>query len=191
MTELYKNIEKYVFDSFRKAGRIHEVLHLIRTLHWLEKLKPDVDEALRIAAISHDIERAFRRKDVKDIVKKPGGLTSKIYFKKHEIRGAKIMAGCLEKHGAKNDFINRVKMLVSRHEQGGNDDQNLLKDADSIGFFEIYANSELISKMIRHIGKKEAKRKIDFMYDRITSNEAKRITKKWYDKMIADLETYE
>ena len=191
MTELYKNIEKYVFDSFRKAGRIHEVLHLIRTLHWLEKLKPDVDKALRIAAISHDIERAFRRKDVKEIIKKPGGLTSKIYFKKHEIRGAKIIADYLEKQGAEKKLINRVKMLVSRHEQGGNDEQNLLKDADSIGFFEIYANSELISKMIRHIGKKEAKRKIDFMYDRITSDEAKKITKKWYDKMIVDLDKYE
>ena len=191
MTELYKNIEKYVFDSFRKTGRIHEFLHLIRTLHWLEKLKPDADEALRIAAISHDIERAFRRKDVKEIIKKPEGLTSKIYFKKHEIRGAKIIADYLEIQGAEKKLINRVKMLVSRHEQGGNDDQNLLKDADSIGFFEIYANSELISKMVSYIGKKEAKRKIDFMYDRITSDEAKRITKKWYDKMIVDLEKYE
>ena len=148
MTELYKIIEKYVFYSFRKADRIHEILHLIRTLYWLGKLKPDADEALRIAAVSHDIERAFRRKDVKEIVKKPGGLTSTIYFKKHEIRGAKIIGDYLEKKGAEKKLINRVKMLISRHEQGGNDDQNLLKDADSIGFFEIYANSELISKMI-------------------------------------------
>ena len=189
MTELYRNIEKYVFYSFRKAGRIHEVLHLIRTLYWLEQLRPDADEALRIAAVSHDIERAFRRKYVKEIVKKPGGLTSTIYFKKHENRGAEILGDYLKKQGARKNLINKVKMLVSRHERGGNDDQNLLKDADSIGFFEIYANGELISEMIKHIGKKEAKRKIDFMYNRITSDEAKQITKKWYDKIIVDLES--
>jgi hypothetical protein len=33
-------------------------------------------------------------------------------------------------------MIERVMMLVSKHEVGGNDDQNLLKDADAISFLE-------------------------------------------------------
>ena len=188
MSDLYKNVERYVFKSFRKAGRIHEILHLLRTLYWLEQLEPNLDDALRIATISHDIERAFRQKDVKEIVQRPGGLISTDYFEKHEIRGAEIIAKYLKKQGARKNLISRVKMLISRHERGGNNDQNLLKDADSIGFFEIYANNELILKMIENIGKDETKKKIDFMYKRITSKEAKIIAKKWYDKAITYLD---
>jgi hypothetical protein len=190
MTDLYKNVEQYVFDSFIKAKRVHEVLHLLRTLYWLEQLRPNANEALRIASISHDIERAFRQKDVKEIVKKIGGLTSREYFEKHEIRGAEIIGGHLEKQGARKKLIERVKMLVSRHERGGNDDQNLLKDADSIGFFEIYVTGKLMQEMVEHIGKDEAKKKIDFMYNRISADKVRKIVKKWYDKAIADLGSF-
>ncbi len=187
MTDLYKNVEQYVFDSFRRAGRVPEILHALRTLYWLEKLRPDPDEALRIASISHDIERAFRQKDVKEIVKKPGGLTNKEYFEKHEGRGTKIIGDYLEKQSAKKELVNRVKMLVSRHERGGNEDQNLLKDADSIGFFEVYVAGKATAEMVSYIGENETKKKIDFMYNRITSNEVKKIVKKWYNSAIADL----
>lgn len=45
--------------------------HAQNTLEWLLKLKPDADEALQIAALGHDIERAFedtkvRRDDYRD-----------------------------------------------------------------------------------------------------------------------------
>ena len=35
------------------------------TLEWLLKLKPDADEALQIAALAHDIERAIEKRKVK------------------------------------------------------------------------------------------------------------------------------
>lgn len=188
--ELHKKVENFVFNSFRKAGRVHEILHLLRTLYWLESLNPDADQALRIAAISHDIERAFRQKDVVEIVKKTGGLTSREYFEKHEIRGAEIIGDFIERLGARKDLTNRVRMLVSRHERGGDEDQNLLRDADSIAFFEVYVAGKLMSEMIDYIGKEEARKKIEFMYERINNDEAKKISRKWRDKAISDLDAF-
>ena len=40
-------------------------IHAQNTLEWLVRLKPDADEALRIAALGHDIERAMERSKVK------------------------------------------------------------------------------------------------------------------------------
>lgn len=64
MNKYYKKAEQFVKESFVKTGKKHEMPHFERTVYWLLKLKPDADEALKIAAIAHDIERAFREKDM-------------------------------------------------------------------------------------------------------------------------------
>jgi len=41
-------------------GEVHpHSRHLLRTLEWLLELDPQASEALRIAAVTHDAERAF------------------------------------------------------------------------------------------------------------------------------------
>ncbi len=45
-------------------------------------------------------------------------------------------------------------MLVSKHEVGGNEDQNLLKDADSISFFENQVG-HFLSKQTAETGKEK------------------------------------
>jgi len=83
-------------------------------------------------------------------------------------------------------LVNRVKMLVSRHEEGGNDDQNLLKDADSISFFE---NSIpiFLAQHVNESGKDLVKKKFSWMYDRISSEKAKQIVRGWYENAIIRL----
>lgn len=76
-------------------------------------------------------------------------------------------------------------MLVSKHEEGGNADQNLLKDADSISFFE--NNVPIFLNIAKKIGKEKVKQKFDWMYNRITSKKAKQISEKWYKEAIKDL----
>jgi hypothetical protein len=186
MTELYDKVEQFVKDSYIKIGKNKQIKHFERTVYWLKQLKPDADEALLISAIAHDIERAFRKEEMYEKIKNIG-FTKIEFFRPHEERGAEIMAEFLEKEGAGKELIERVKMLISRHEEGGNDDQNLLKDADSISFFENNVPSFL--KRVEKEGKEKIKDKFDWMYNRITSDKAKQIAKQWYENAINELES--
>ncbi len=56
-----KKIEKIIKNSLVPEDLIHSK----NTLEWLLILKPDADEALQIAALAHDIERAIEERKVK------------------------------------------------------------------------------------------------------------------------------
>jgi len=62
-SELYKKAEQFIIDSFTKIGEIGQIKHFLRTAYWMKELEPSADDALLIAAVSHDIERANRQKD--------------------------------------------------------------------------------------------------------------------------------
>jgi len=184
--DLYKKSEQFVIDSFTKLGKTSQIKHFEKTVYWIKHLKADADEALLISAIAHDIERAFRKQDVKD-KKHSHSYADPAFFRPHEERGAEIMAEFLRKEGAEQKLIDRVKMLVSKHEEGGNDDQNLLKDADSISFFENNV-STFLTKHVFEVGKEKVKEKFDWMFNRITSEKAKQIARSWYEEAIKKLE---
>ena len=181
---IYNEAEQFVFDSFNKANKSSEIKHFVQTVYWLKILSPEADEALLVAAVAHDIERAFRHKDVLE-KKALVGITNIEYYRPHEERGAEIIADFLKHQNVDDGFIERVKMLVSRHEEGGNDDQNLLKDADSMSFFETNSSS-FINKPV-NISKEHVKDKFDWMFNRITSEKTKQIARPLYEKAISDL----
>jgi hypothetical protein len=183
-TELFKQVKEFVNSSFNHKG----INHFEQTVYWVKKLKPDADEALLIAAYAHDIQRAFRGSQIEKAIKKSKkGFNDKKLMKLHQEKGAEIMGKFLEKEGADKNLIERVKHLISRHEWGGDDNQNLLKDADSLSFFE--CNIEHFIKIkAREMGKDKVKAKFDWMYERITSPKAKKIAKPIYQKAIKDLE---
>ncbi|MCK4554158.1 DUF4202 family protein [Candidatus Parcubacteria bacterium] len=145
--ELYQKAEQFVIESFIKANKARSIKHFTRAVYWVKQLKHDADEALLISAMAHDIERAFRKRDVIQIMQKGGfGFIDKNFLRLHEERGAEIIGNFLKEQNASHKIIDKVKMLVSRHEEGGNDEQNLLKDADSISFFENNIESFLTRK---------------------------------------------
>ena len=84
-------------------------------------------------------------------------------------------------------FIEKVGHLVEVHEFGGNEEENTLKDADSISFLEI-----ITDLFIENIGKRwtkeEAVSKITFMYNRISSPQARELAQPFYDDAIKKLE---
>ncbi len=184
MTKLFDEVKRFVKESFERCGYREHIKHLERTVYWVKKLKPNADEALLIAAFSHDIGTAYRWKKIQKELYQTN-FTDKELIERHQKECARIIKEFLEKHGANSEIIDRVKMLVSKHEEGGNTDQNLLKDADSISFFE--NNIPIFLNMAKKIGKEKVKQKFDWMYNRITSKRARRIVKKWYDKAIKDL----
>jgi hypothetical protein len=179
---IYNQTKKFVIDSFNQAGKSEQVKHLLRTAHWLKKLRPSADQALLVSAVAHDIERAFRQKDM--IKKIADGGSARIEFRRlHEERGAEIMADFLKKQNMDDDFIKKVKGLISRHEEGGDNDQNLLKDADSVSFFENNA-SVFIAKAIKETKKKTTRQKFNWMFNRLTSKKAKQIARPLYEKAV-------
>jgi hypothetical protein len=185
MTKLYNKVKRFVEESFEKCGFKKQIKHLKRTVYWIKRLKPDADEALLIAAISHDIGTAYKWEEMQKATKKEGFISKK-RIKKHQEESSKIIGEFLKKHNMNSKTIARVKMLVSRHEEGGNKDQNLLKDADSISFLE--NNVDIFLKRVKDVGKEKVRQKFNLMYNRITLKKAKKIARPWYKKAMSDLE---
>jgi hypothetical protein len=183
MAGLFTKVKKFVEESFRKCGFKEQIKHLERTVYWVKKLKPNADEALLIAAFAHDIETAFAWKKLQKNYKPK--FIAKSRLKKHQKEGAEIIGEFLKNQGANSEMVKRVKMLISKHEEGGNEDQTLLKDADSVSFFE--NNIDVFLKIAKKSGKERVKQKFDWMYNRITSKKVKDIAKPWYRKAINDL----
>ena len=97
MTELFEKTRKFVEESFK--GNKAELVHFDRTVYWLQQLRPDADEALLIAAIGHDIERAF--KDKIDYVNPKRSFRDPEALSQHQNGGAEILGKFLKENNAK------------------------------------------------------------------------------------------
>lgn len=181
---LYEKVEKFVETAY--AGKFG-MIHFKRTVYWIKQIKPDADEAMLIAAVAHDIERAFRTEgDLQTQKMKQSGMKDDAFLKYHQEKGAGITAEFLAQNNAAPKMIEKVKMLIAKHEVGGTKDQNILKDADSISFFENNI-PHFLTDHVKKLGKEKVMEKFDWMFERITSDQAKKIAKPLYEKAIKQL----
>ena len=107
--------------------------HADNTLEWLLRLEPDAGEALQLAALAHDIDRAIaevkvRRADFDDY---------DTFKAAHARNGAEILRPVLTACGVKRTIVEETCRLVELHEVGGDPGSDLLKDADSISYFDV------------------------------------------------------
>ena len=179
MSILFEKTREFVEKNFKNEA---QMLHFDRTVYWLKILKPNADEAFLIAAIGHDIQRAFAGSL---FVGKDKKFTDVNHIKEHQETGARILGDFLKEQDADTGLIKRVKHLVSKHEVGGDDDQNLLKDADCLSFLE--NNADIFLNSFNELGYNKVKEKFDWMYQKITSLKAKEIAKSFYEKIIREL----
>ena len=108
-------------------------LHAENTLEWLLRLDPKAEQALQIAALAHDIDRAIENQKVRR-----GDFDDYDVFKAaHARNGAKILRTVLDECGVAELTQDEACRLVAQHEVGGDPSSDLLKDADSISFFDI------------------------------------------------------
>jgi kynurenine formamidase len=108
--------------------------HLERTLDWAVKLDQRASEALRIAAVTHDIERAFP--DRKAEWDSASSWDDPAYNRWHQARCADMIAGWLREQGAEPALVDEVERLVRNHEVGGWPEADVLQAADSVSFLE-------------------------------------------------------
>lgn len=173
-------IKKEIENILPNSPLDFELTHASLVLKWVCKLKPEADEALKIAALSHDIDRAMTgitEKDLKDF--------SQIneFKKEHSIRSAKFICDILIKHEYSPEVIKKVKHLVENHEFGGDAETNILTDADSLAYFDYN-----IPSYLKRNGKERTREKIKFMYNRL-SEKAKYLVKeiKYPNEEISEL----
>lgn len=151
--------------------RVHpHARHLERTLDWLLVLNPNASLALRLAAMAHDIERAFP--PPKDTAPSP---TAPGYHDWHQDRSMRMIARWLGEQGAAAELIAEVGALVRVHEGGGWPDAELLQAADSLSFLEV--QSELFAARVEagELEPAQARAKFHFMYDRLRDRRAREL----------------
>jgi hypothetical protein len=153
--------------------------HAENALEWLLRLDPKADQALQIAALAHDIDRAVearkvRRSDYDDY---------DAFKAAHARNGAKILRTLLDSCGIAKSITEEACRLVAAHEVGGDPRSNLLKEADSISFFSV--NMPLY---YQREGWEETKRRCVWGYRRLSAR-TKEIVKgmTYEDKMLTRL----
>ena len=185
--EFYPQVEKFVTEAFLRSPHSGDIRHFERTVHWVKQLKPDADEALCIAAFAHDTERAFRDTATHPAAEKsPKGFRDEAFMSHHQEKGAEIISKFLKGQGAPAELSGRVSHLIARHEVGGDADQNLLRDADSLSYFENQIEY-FIAHKVSEVGKEKVKDKFQWMFDRIGSKQAKTLARPMYEQAIKRL----
>jgi len=116
-----------------KSGVPEDPIHAENVLEWVLKLKPDADEALQIAALAYDIDRADERRKVPRY-----DFNDYNEFKAAHVNdSAKILKEILHECHVEQSIIDEACRLVEQHEIGGDPCSDLLKDADGISYFEV------------------------------------------------------
>jgi hypothetical protein len=157
--------------------------HLVRTRDWVVELDGAAREALRVAALTHDIERRVPGGPIQD----RGGAAwdDPTYLVAHSERSAQIVATWLREEGGSDDLIRDVEELIRLHEVGGTPDADLLQAADSISFLETLAG--IAAGWVRDgvCSADKAKEKHAWMYDRIRLPRARELARPHYEAALA------
>lgn len=145
--------------------------HLLKSLEWLDRIAPESREAVRLATLTHDMERAFPGPDQPVMTT----FDDPAYLAAHSARSARIVGAWLRMQGAGDGLAKDVEELIRVHEIGGWPEANLVQAADSLSFLE--TNIDLFLNMVRS-GKRtvqEVRKKFVDSYDRIQIPGAKEL----------------
>ena len=166
-------VDRYPYNSY----------HLLNTLEWLDRISPGSREPVRLAALTHDMERAFPGPD--QPVSKT--LSDPVYYRLHSERSARIVGAWLRDSGADETLTREVEELIRLHEVGGSPEANMVQAADSLSFLDV--NIDLFLKFVRS-GKypaSEVRWKFNYSYDRIQVPHARILALPLRDRALARL----
>lgn len=126
-------LKRKIEEVIKRSSVPEDHIHSKNTLEWLLKLMPEADESLKIAALGHDIERSIekrkvRRQDYKDY---------DAFKDAHALNSVNVLTEIMQGCDIDKKMIDEVCFFVRYHETGGTDQVDILKDADSISYFEV------------------------------------------------------
>jgi hypothetical protein len=158
VSDLEAAAEAWIADYFN-------VRHLVRTRDWVLELEPAAPAELRIAALTHDIERREpggpRLDPARQAWDDPG------YLRAHSERSAAIVDDWLAERAAPAELRAGVAGLIRRHETGGPGGADTLQAADSVSFLEVNAGRALAWIAEGRCTPAQARAKLDWMLERI------------------------
>jgi hypothetical protein len=165
--------------------------HLHRTEDWLRVLAPEATPGMLIAALTHDMERAYPGPDRVDFDARKGP-SNPDYNRQHQDRSARILSNWLREQGASEDLVSEVAALVAAHEEGGWPAADLVEAADCISYLEVNVDLLLgwIPKRTCYVGPKEAKEKLDDTLARIRIPRAVELARPYYERGLERLAAY-
>jgi hypothetical protein len=157
--------------------------HLLRALEWLDHLAPGAREAVRLATLTHDMERAFPGPD-SPIME---SLDDPVYEQLHSERSARIVTEWLTSHGASEQLTREVAALIIAHEVGGNHEADLVQAADRLSFLD--TNVDLFLGFVEsgRFSIDEVRTKFEHSYNRIRVPDAKALALPLYERADARL----
>jgi hypothetical protein len=157
--------------------------HLVRTRDRAVELDPNAGEALRLAALTHDMERHFPGGPVPDLSVPPDEDLE--YCLLHAERSARIVADWLRGTGAEEGLVADVGRLILAHELGGAPDEDLLQAADSLSFLEVNAGLVTGWYTSGRCSRERAKAQHRWMYERIKLDRARELAAPLYEEALA------
>ena len=161
--------------------------HLLKALEWLDRVAPDSSESVRLATLTHDMERAFPGPD-QPITKT---LSDPEYERAHSVRSARIVSAWLREQAADDSLVDEVERLILAHEFGGWPEADLVQAADSLSFLE--TNIELFLGFVRS-GRHpahEVRTKFNQMFGRIQIPRLKLLAQPLIDRALQQLDSVE
>lgn len=132
MNDAIEGAKREILAVIERSEVPEDLPHAHNTLEWLLKLDSSADQALQIAALAHDIDRAatdrkVHRADYPDF---------ETFKAAHAENSVTLLREILNTHGVEQSIVRETCRLVRLHEVGGCPRSDLLKDADSLSYFE-------------------------------------------------------
>ena len=129
----YECTKKRILDIVKASQVPEDYPHALNTAKWIRKLGVQDAPLLEIAALGHDIERSMagvkvRRSDFSDYDS---------FKAAHAENSARIVARIMRECGWDEASVDKVARIIRLHESGGDEEADLLRDADSLSFFEV------------------------------------------------------
>jgi hypothetical protein len=184
MTEssLVESARRWVIDNYP-----YNRDHLLRSLEWLDRIAPGSSEATRLAALTHDMERAFPGPDSPRITR----LCDPEYERLHSQRSARIVAEWLRDQRADEAMVRDVEALILAHETGGSREADLVQTADSLSFLDTNVDLFLGFARSGRFTIADVRAKFELTYHRIRVPHARAIALPMFELVLAKLASLE
>lgn len=161
--------------------------HLLRTRDWLVHLAPEATVEMRIAAMTHDIERMFPGGPALDHATITWDAPS--YLFPHSLRSAEAVGVWLGSLDAVSPTVDlaEIQRLIGLHEVGGLRGADELQAADSLSFLETLAGLTRDWVLSGACSTDKAAEKLHYMHDRIRVQDAREPAKHLLEWALAQL----
>lgn len=167
-------VEKYIYNS----------VHMVNSLEWLDKIAPGSPEHVRIATVTHDMERAFPGPDAPIW----NGDEDYDYYVAHSNRSARIVGEWLRGQACDEAFVQEVEKLIKVHEFGGWPEADLVQAADSLSFLDVNVDLFLGFAKSGKFRPDQVRAKFVYSHDRIRIPWVQELAKPMMDRAVARLE---